>query len=208
MDEHGLFGGNPAFPEGEEGLTMLDRMNGGAHELLARWGLSLFPFDPTAHVLDIGCGGGANLLRILSLCPRGRVTGIDPAPASFAKSSAVCAAEIERGTCSVLQGNVMKLPFDDGSFDAATAFETVYFWTDAEAAFREVHRVLRPKGALLICNETDGEDPEAREQGNPLKGMRVYTGGELEHLLRRAGFSETIEHTKPDSHHIAVVAHA
>lgn len=208
MDEHGLFGGNPAFPEGAEGLAMLDRMNGGAHEQLASWGLSLCRLDPTAHVLDIGCGGGANLLRIISLCPRGHVTGIDPAPASLAKSSAVCAAEIERGACSVLKGNVTELPFDDASFDAATAFETVYFWTDPETAFGEVHRILRPGGMFLICNETDGTDRKAHEQGDPLEGMSIYTGEELERLLKGAGFPETDVRSKPGLHHIAVIAHA
>lgn len=208
MDEHGLFGGNPAFPEGAEGLAMLDRMNGGAHEQLASWGLSLCRLDPTAYVLDIGCGGGANLLRILSLCPQGHVTGIDPAPASLMKSSAVCAAEIERGACSVLEGNVTELPFDDASFDAATAFETVYFWTDPGTAFGEVRRILRPGGTFLICNETDGTDREAHEQSNSLEGMSIYTGEELEHLLRGAGFPEVDVRSKPGSHHIAVIARA
>lgn len=206
MSDHGLFGGNPAFPEGGEGLTMLDRMNGGAHERLARWGLSLLRLDPAAHVLDIGCGGGANLLRILGLCPRGRVTGIDPAPASLEKSSAVCAAAIEQGRCEVLEGDVMNLPFGNGTFDTATAFETVYFWPDPVVAFREVRRILRPGAVFLICNETDGRDPGAPTDGGVLESMKVYTGEELERLLRDAGFPETELHVEPGSHHIAVIA--
>ena len=42
-------------------------------------------------------------------------------------------------------------------FDAVTAFETVYFWPDLTQCFREVYRVLKPGGDILICNESSGD---------------------------------------------------
>ena len=41
--------------------------------------------------------------------------------------------------------------------DAVTAFETVYFCPDLPQCFREVYRVLKPGGTLLICNEANGD---------------------------------------------------
>ena len=65
---------------------------------------------------------------------------------------------IASGRCTVIQGNVAELPFDDESFELATAFETVYFWPGLEHCFSEVCRVLQPGGRFIICNESDGTD--------------------------------------------------
>lgn len=53
----------------------------------------------------------------------------------------------------------MQLPFEAERFDLVTAFETVYFWPDLPKSFREIRRVLRPGGTLLICNECSGDAP-------------------------------------------------
>ncbi|MCH3908685.1 MAG: class I SAM-dependent methyltransferase [Sphaerochaeta sp.] len=57
-------------PQGWRGRLMLGMMNRG-HAPLSRWGLSLLSPDKDAHVLDVGCGGGANIARLLRRCPDG-----------------------------------------------------------------------------------------------------------------------------------------
>lgn len=42
------------------------------------------------------------------------------------------------------------LPYPDRSFDKAWTVHSIYFWDDLGAALREIHRVLRPGGTLLI----------------------------------------------------------
>lgn len=56
-------------------------MNTG-HASLAQWGMSCLQWQPEWSVLDIGCGGGANLLQILQRCPQGKAYGIDISPES------------------------------------------------------------------------------------------------------------------------------
>ena len=58
------------------------------------------------------------------------------------------------------------MPFEDGLFDFATAFETVYFWPGIEHCFSEVYRILKPGGKLLLSDLFFGE-PERlmREAG-------------------------------------------
>ena len=58
----------------------------------------------------------------------------------------------ERGLNNVRQGDIRTLPFPDASFDAVICSSVLYHqWvSDIEGAVREMHRVLRPGGALLI----------------------------------------------------------
>ena len=73
-------------------------------------------------------------------------------------------------------------------FDAVTAFETVYFWPDLPKSFREIRRVLRPGGTLLICNECSGDAPGDEAWTKKIAGMRIYPAAELQRLLEQAGF--------------------
>lgn len=52
---------NTRKPEGFWGRMMLAGMNGGSHAAMASWGLDLANVSAEGEILDIGCGGGANL---------------------------------------------------------------------------------------------------------------------------------------------------
>jgi ubiquinone/menaquinone biosynthesis C-methylase UbiE len=184
------FFGNTRKPEGFGGKLMVAMMNGG-HAGMARWGLAHISLGADAWVLDAGCGGGANLAALLRLCPAGTVAGLDHSPVSVEAALKKNAAGVQVGRCRVVQGDVLALPFGDSSFDAVTAFETVYFWPDIENAFREVRRVLRPGGIFFICNEDDGEKASGQKWAQIIDGMTVYDSRRLTTLLESAGF-ETI----------------
>ena len=104
---------------------------------------------PDAKVLDCGCGGGANIRRLLKKCPQGIVKGIDYSPVSVEKARSLNRAAIQEGRCVVWQGSVERIIFAKDWFDAVTAFETVYFWPDLPQCFREVYRVLKEDGVLI-----------------------------------------------------------
>ncbi len=84
------------------------------------------------------------------------MTGVDYAPTSVDASLSFNARVIAQGSCRIVEGDVMALPFADASFDVATAFETVYFWPDIRRSLSEVARVLRRGGTFMISNEVDG----------------------------------------------------
>lgn len=168
---------NARKPGGLSGRIMLWAMNWG-HASLAKWGRSHVSPEPDARVLDIGCGGGANLAQFLKLCPQGSVCGIDFSAESVATSLRKNAGAVAAGRCEVRQGDVSRLPYADASFDLVTAFETVYFWPDVSAAFAEVFRVLGPSGVFLIVNEESGDSRWC----SIVDGMRTYTADALADL--------------------------
>ena len=79
---------NTRKPVGLGGKLMVSLMNLG-HSPVAWWGLRFLNVAPDAKVLDCGCGGGANIKRLLKKCPQGIVKGIDYSPVSVEKSQKV-----------------------------------------------------------------------------------------------------------------------
>ena len=197
---------NTRKPEGFFGRMMVNGMNGGGHARLAEWGLSHLTFTADANVLDVGCGGGANVARLLKRCPQGTVTGIDYSPVSVKKSTEVNAAAIAAGRCRVLEGSAAALPFEEGVFDLVTAFETVYFWPDIEECFRGVRRTLKAGGRFAIVNEDDGLTGKNEKWEKMIDGMHTYTPDELRAHLTNAGFRDIAVHGDGQHRWLAVIA--
>ena len=184
---------NTRKPTGLGGKLMLNMMNL-CHAPLADWGMKCLPLPADTRVLDCGCGGGANMRKLLRKCPRGVVKGIDYSPLSVEKARRLNAAAISDGRCTVCQGSVENILFASGWFDAVTAFETVYFSPDPARCFREVCRVLKPGGTFLICNEC-GDEASGAKWEKRIDGMTVYTAAQLKALLKQAGFGEVQIHS-------------
>ena len=140
--------------------------------------------------LDIGCGGGANVRKLLEKSPYGRVTGIDYSEISVEKTRKINKAGIESKRCEILQGDVMKLPFRDEIFDVITAFETIYFWPDICEAFKQVYKILKVGGTFMICNESNGENPRDEKWTNRIQGMKIYNSEQIKKFLEDAGFTD------------------
>ena len=96
----------------------------------------------------------------------------------------------------VWQGSVERIIFAKDWFDAVTAYETVYFWPDLPQCFREVYRVLKPGGTLLICNESNGDTDKDKKWTEIIGGMTIYKDAELKTYLEQAGFHDVQIHKK------------
>jgi len=179
---------NTRKPVGIGGKIMVAMMNSG-HGAMADWGFRFIRISENAAVLDCGCGGGANIKKLLEKCPKGTVKGIDYSEVSVEKSRKVNAKAIQAGRCEVIQANVMELPFEPESFDLVTAFETIYFWPDLLQSFREVHRVLKTGGAVFICNESNRDTNKDDKWIEKIGGMTIYNGDQIKAVLEQAGFS-------------------
>lgn len=180
---------NTRKPVGVGGIIMVSMMNIG-HSAVARWGLRFLEVASDAKVLDCGCGGGANIRRLLKRSPGGTVTGIDYSAVSVEKTKKLNRVAIAAGRCTVLQDDVANMRFADDGFDVVTAFETVYFWQNLPQCFHEIRRVLKPGGCFLICNESSGKTAWEKKWTDIIDGMTIYKDSELKTYLEQASFRE------------------
>lgn len=177
---------NCAHPKGRMGRAMLKFMNL-THAPLTNWGLGLVDFQDGWTMLDIGCGGGKTLRRLLMRSRNSVVYGIDISDESVAKACEYNADLIEK-TVFVQKGSASELPYEDGMFDLVTAVETVYFWPNLSDCIKGILRVLKPGGRFAIMIEVVDEDSKWT---NFVEGMKVYTPDQLKTLLDDAGFVQT-----------------
>ena len=175
-------------PEGVLGKMMIKGMNSG-HAKMADWGMSHLTVTDPKKIMDIGCGGGRNVAKLLKRYPDSKATAIDYSPLSVEQATAYNKDAISAGRCVVQQGDVSSLTLGDGIYDIATAFETIYFWQGLEKCFAEVFRVLKSGGCFMIVNESDGLDEGSKKFEKMIEGMKLYTAEKIEKALKSAGFS-------------------
>jgi ubiquinone/menaquinone biosynthesis C-methylase UbiE len=149
------------------------------------------------HILDVGCGTGY-LTRILSpvVASSGHITGLDAAPAMIDY-----ATRRTPGNCTYVVGEGQDLPFPDASFDVVVSTLAVHHIpADARPeALREMFRVLRPGGRLLIAEFR----PPANHVLSRLVGL--LTGPAMQHsprellgsLIPDAGFQDDADGDLP-----------
>lgn len=196
---------NTRKPQGFGGKIMVKMMNSG-HSKLAKWGFTIIYAKSNAKVLDIGCGGGANIANWLAKCTNGHVTGIDYSTVSVEESKKLNAIAIKQGKCDIVYGDVSSMPFNNETFDCVSAFETVYFWTDLEKCFAEVNRVMKSGGTFLICNESDGTNPKDEKWAKKIGGMKIYNEEQLHTALEKAGFCNIKSYVNAKKHWLCIVA--
>ena len=192
-------------PKGFWGFRIIKEMNGKRHAAMPEWVLSDLQIDENAHVLDVGCGGGANIARLLAKCPEGHVTGIDYSTTAIEEATDYNYPAIVDKKCTIIGGNVSQMPLARDRFDLVTAFETVYFWSSLDLGANQLFRVLKPGGTCVIANELDGLDPEFRKMERSV-GMLVYTIDEIIRSLTQAGFIDINSRHDEERHFICVTA--
>lgn len=193
---------NMKCPESNSyGRAQLRGMNN-RYSLLSTWGLSHVFFQRKRLVLDVGCGGGKNLKRLLNQSKNINAIGVDQSSESVKTSTRKNRRAVKSGRLQVVQGSVEALPFASNLFDLVTAIESVHYW-DIEKGVSEVYRTLKKGGQFLIVNETqtsDGLGAYLAEVG------KVYTKQQLESYLKKAGFSKIRTDVNENGKWIAIVA--
>lgn len=180
-------------PTGWLGRFSLWRMNA-SHSKLTDWGLEHVSIENGYTILDVGCGGGRTVGKLAAIATRGKVYGVDYSGESVAATKRLNAQWINLGRVETRHGSVSQLPFPDGMFDLITAVETHFWWPNLPGDMREVFRVLKPGGTLIIIAEVyKGANTmvsRLAEKYASRTAMKLLSVEEHRELFINAGYSE------------------
>jgi ubiquinone/menaquinone biosynthesis C-methylase UbiE len=171
------------------------------HSKVTDWGLSHISIETHNTILDVGCGGGRTVSKLAAIATEGKAYGLDYSIESVAVASKVNREWIKMGRVEIQEGTVSQLPFPDAVFDLVTAVETHFWWPDLLAGMREILRVLKPGGKLIIIAEiykgANTATAKLAEKYLPLSGMALLSVDEHRELFANAGFSDVQVVTEP-----------
>jgi len=114
---------------------------------------SLGPLRTGDSVLDIGCGAGVDtLIAAVMVGTSGRAAGVDLVPEMVGRARENLAAA-GLGNVTFDEASGEKLPFADDTFDAVISNGVFNLLPDKRQALKEVHRVLKPGGRMMIADQ-------------------------------------------------------
>lgn len=180
-------------PTGVLGKVIAEDMNE-AHFELTGWGFGKINIKKNDVILDIGCGGGRTVNRMASIATEGKIFGIDYSSDCVRWSKDYNEKFIENSSVEISQASVEKIPFENNKFDIISAVETIYFWPNLIENFKEVKRVLKPLGKLIIICEMYSSErfKERNDEMVKISDMKIHTPKELKELLEKAGYNNII----------------
>jgi ubiquinone/menaquinone biosynthesis C-methylase UbiE len=179
------------------------------HSKVTDWGLSRIEIEKQYTILDVGCGGGRTLSKLAAVVSAGRVFGIDHSDESVAASQKTNVNWIAMGRVEVRLGSVSQLPFADDMFDLVTAVETHFWWPNLQEGMREISRVLKMGGKLVLIAEVykGASSTMSRlvEKHSQKTGLVLLDLQEHRELFANAGFSQIEITTQPEKGWICAV---
>lgn len=153
----------------------------GDHDLNRLW-LTHVTLAPDEFLLDVGCGGGASLKAAIKAAKSIRAVGIDPMPVM------INAARELLPRADFYEASAEKIPLPGGVVTLALANCSAIHWEDIGLGLREVHRVLKQGGQLLLIEEAFATQTD---------DARLNSPQDLPEHLKIAGFFVT-EHGHHD----------
>lgn len=171
-------------------------MSSSADAKFLHYMVSISGVDREDRVLDVACGPGACTLAFADRC--GRAVGLDPSPTLVAQARADAARRgADNATFTV--GEVERMAFPDGAFNAAVCRFSFHHFTDPARVFAEMARVVGPHGWMVVVDVTASEDTSRAALHNELERLcdpthvRMLAASEFERIFAAEGFTVALK---------------
>ncbi|MBX2811863.1 MAG: methyltransferase domain-containing protein [Myxococcales bacterium] len=121
--------------------------------------------------LDVGCGIGGSARYLAERWPNAEVTGVTLSPAQMNRATELTPSHMK---VSFKVADALELPFPDSTFDLVWSCESGEHMPDKEVFLREMVRVLRPGGHLVIATWCHRSEPPALSAAEQHRLQRIY----------------------------------
>jgi ubiquinone/menaquinone biosynthesis C-methylase UbiE len=151
--------GRPKGSLGRLGGIIMARMN----RKVAVWAIDLLGVRRSDRVLEVGFGPGVGIQLLAASASSGRVVGVDHSKEMVEQATVRNAKAIKAGRVDLLEGSVDRLPFENEIFNSVLAVNSMQVWPDAAAGLREIRRVMKAGGRIVLAF--------TRHSGQPKSGL-------------------------------------
>ena len=178
-------------PAGRFGIFHARLMNI-EHSHVTRWGLSHTSINKNDTILDIGCGGGKTVNTLAKIATEGKIYGIDYSEVSVAVAINTNKKLINAGRVEIVHASAESLPFPNNMFNLVTAIESYYFWPDLVNTLKEIRRVLKSGGSLILINACYRDEKFEKRNSNLARigAFTYHLPDEFRIFLSDAGYSQ------------------
>ena len=175
--------GNLRKPEGDNGVEVGKQMNKG-NEYISKYSYEQLKPIGNEKVLEIGMGNGFFVPYLMKLADVD-YTGLDYSPLMVSEAEKLNNELKKQRRIKFIEGSVEKVPFEDHFFDAIVTANTIYFWPNVVENAKELLRVLKPGGRLLVAYR----NKELLDKIEFTKyGFNKYEISEVEEVFEKSGF--------------------
>ena len=195
-------------PSGLFGKLMMADVLNKHNEKMNHFAVERLDIQATDKVLDIGFGGGVTIEEMLKTIDTGKIYGIDFSQVMVEQAKQKFKPEIESNKVSIEFGDVKQLPFTEGTFNKICTVNTIYFWDEPLANLKEIKRVLKSDGKLVIGIRSADK---MKELPVTQYNFRLYDPEAVKDLLVEAGFTNvSIDRRDRDLRldYVMIAAHA
>jgi ubiquinone/menaquinone biosynthesis C-methylase UbiE len=156
-----------------------------------------------ARIVDLGCGPGVSTFELARQLPAASLIGVDIAPRMLNEARRRRRTEPASHRITWVRADAARLPFADSSVDACTGHSFLYLVSNRRKVLREIERVLKPGGRLVLMEPNDrhvsivqalsvSRDPRhlvSVSLWRPFSRLHGrFTPGSLVETLQQAGF--------------------
>ncbi len=140
--------------------------------------------------LEIGFGSGLFIKKYVSNITK--IAGLDHSEEMVKLANEFNKNLVKSGKAEFKHGDVLNIPWGNNKFSIIVAIETFFFWSEPEKSLKEIYRVLKPGGRLIIEMAYNKDDGKNHAKLIKKIDFKLYSGNEMKKLLEDAGFSKII----------------
>ena len=144
--------------------------------------------EPEDDLVEVACGTGHFLKKYASHVHS--VAGLDLSELMVKLATRKHRDRIKAGTAEFVHGEASQLPWQDNKFSVATTMGSIIVFPKPLEALKEMYRVLRPGGRVVVSIEENAENGKDHSKNGEKYGMWVWTEDDVRTMLKQAGFLE------------------